>query len=572
MNYVAGASLVAFALAVGSIAACGADPRSSSAGSTGADSHEIGKVGLDLTLPAGITINSVAYTLSGPTPVTGSVPLSNSSAIRFQVGGLTAGNYNLALTATDTSGDPCSGSSSFAVTAGSTTGVSLAMTCIVNTVTVAPVGMGSVSVEAGVNVEAGTSTVCPGITALTVTPSDLFVGTSTTVSVSTVGGNPTINWTQSDATGQTGAGTFASTSAASTTFTCTQAGQVLVNVSVATGACASEPFTTMFAVVTCEPSPAMCPATQPASGSACTSAGETCSYGSTSCQCTSGAWSCGTANLFASCSLSGGCLANCAPAANDPIATGNANWDQYDGCFLAGMQVAADTQPWQGQLLKSQAYILSGITPVITTNDTVCGGQNCGPFQISAGPASGDPPPGPCGSAASDPFTGQVDYSRSYGLFQATPACDGTFLTPTLPAGDTCTGTGIANNIPFGSSITFYCEGTTSLGVNTPTGAVKGYIDAVQSQSDPLYATSIFNPAYQLYVYLDHQWGINFQLANATATGCTQQQQWYLALAYYVTGAVPTTCALTGAGQQYVKSVLNGYQVLYNKAWPYPGP
>src|SRR5208282_832071 len=52
----------------------------------------------------------------------------------------------------------------------------------------------------------------------------------------------------------------------------------------------------------------------------------------------------GTGGLFDSCSLAGGCLADCSPPASDPIATGNAAFDLYDGCFLAGMKVAGMTE------------------------------------------------------------------------------------------------------------------------------------------------------------------------------------------------------------------------------------
>jgi hypothetical protein len=278
-------------------------------------------------------------------------------------------------------------------------------------------------------------------------------------------------------------------------------------------------------------------------------------------------------NLFAACSLDKGCIADCSPPANDPIATGNEAYDLYDGCILAAMQVAGMTEPWMGQLLKSQAYNESGISPVVTTNDSTCGGQNCGIWAISAGTVSGDSPPGPCGSSSTDPATGQVDYSHSYGLFQDTPACEGTFLQPTLPAGHTCTATTEADNIPFGTSITFYCESATSLGVSTPSGTKKGYINAVQDASDPLYATSVFNPAYQLYVYFDYSWAINFQQANAGAKGCTQMQQWYLSLAYWLTGNATTSCTLTGDGLSYVQTAITDYEtVLYNRTWPYPGP
>jgi hypothetical protein len=166
-----------------------------------------------------------------------------------------------------------------------------------------------------------------------------------------------------------------------------------------------------------------------------------------------------------------------------------------------------------------------------------------------------------------------VDYSHSYGLFQDTPACEGTFLQKTLPSGYTCTPTTEADNIPFDAGITFYCESATSLGVSTPTGTNKGYINAVQDPKDPLYATSIFNPAYQLYVYLDYTWAINFEQANAGAKGCTQTQQWYLSLAYWLTGNATTSCTLTGDGLAYVKTAITDYQtVLYNKTWPYPAP
>lgn len=34
--------------------------------------------------------------------------------------------------------------------------------------------------------------------------------------------------------------------------------------------------------------------------------------------------------------MTGGCIADCSPPADDPIATGSANFDLYDGCRLAG--------------------------------------------------------------------------------------------------------------------------------------------------------------------------------------------------------------------------------------------
>jgi hypothetical protein len=268
--------------------------------------------------------------------------------------------------------------------------------------------------------------------------------------------------------------------------------------------------------------------------------------------------------LFAPCSVDGGCIADCAPPASDPLATGNPSFDLYDGCLLAGMELAGMTEAWQGRLIKAQMYMESGITPQVTTNTATCRGENCGVWKISGGSVSGDDPPGPCGSSQTDPFTGQVDYSHGYGLFQGTPACDGMFGLATSLSGQTCTATTEADVVPFGPSVAFYCEGATSL--------MGDYIDAVQDTTSPLYAQSVFNPAYDIYVYFS-EWAANFQGANASVSGCTAVQQTYLTFAYWLTGDVSTSCALTGPGQAYVQTVVSDYDTpLYGSPWPYPGP
>jgi hypothetical protein len=281
-----------------------------------------------------------------------------------------------------------------------------------------------------------------------------------------------------------------------------------------------------------------------------------------------------TGGLFANCSKDAGCVADCSPPANDPVATGNKDYDLYDGCILAASQAAGLTETWMAQMLKAQALNESGITPSITTNDSTCGGQNCGPWAISAGASSGDSPPGPCGSTSTDPATGTVDYSHSYGLFQSTPACEGTFLTPTLPAGVTCTATTTVDNIPFAEGTNrFYCESATSIGLTDLEGKqVKGYINGWQDTSSPLYATSVFNPAYQIYLYISYTWKYNFIAANANASGCSIYQQWYLSLAYWLTGDATNSCTLSGSGKQYVQRAISNYEMLFNTPWPYPGP
>ena len=62
-----------------------------------------------------------------------------------------------------------------------------------------------------------------------------------------------------------------------------------------------------------------------------------------------------TGGLFAGCSKSAGCVADCSPPANDPIATGNKDYDLYDGCILAACQAAGLTETWMAQMLKAQA-------------------------------------------------------------------------------------------------------------------------------------------------------------------------------------------------------------------------
>jgi hypothetical protein len=253
MKLVSRARIFGLALALGPLAvACGSESHTSQTHAS--DSTDVGQVGMQLTLPSGVTVTSVSYTIAGPSSQTGTVAVGGADAIQFIVGGLVAGSYTIQLSASDSNSDPCSGSGSFTVTPGTVTGVSVAMQCIVDNdaVVPAPVNTGSVFVDAGVTLEAGSPIQCPGITSLTVTPAALLVGTSATVAVATIDGTPSIQWTQSDAMGQTGAGTFANATAASTTFTCTQPGQVLVNVSVATGPCAGAPFTSLFAIVTCE--------------------------------------------------------------------------------------------------------------------------------------------------------------------------------------------------------------------------------------------------------------------------------------------------------------------------------
>jgi hypothetical protein len=286
--------------------------------------------------------------------------------------------------------------------------------------------------------------------------------------------------------------------------------------------------------------------------------------------------------------MAGGCIADCSPPVNDPLATPSpSQYDIYDGCIIAGLEVAGFASasiPFVGGLLKGEALEESG-SFTSSESSSGCGGQNCGMWAISEGAASGDSAPGPCGSSAIDPFTGQVDYSHSYGLFQDTPACEGTFIMSALPSGYTCTGTGTigysgsSNALPFSPSDTyFYCESATGNGVTNLTGTtVQGVINAITNPSDPYYKLSIFNPAYNLFVHLGYSLKNTYQETNARVAGCTEYQMMYKTVAGWLNGDSGTTCSIpSGGGQggnlQYIQGCISNYERMYGTTWPYPTP
>jgi hypothetical protein len=316
------------------------------------------------------------------------------------------------------------------------------------------------------------------------------------------------------------------------------------------------------------------------------------SGGSSSSGSSSGATDGGTVGtgIFANCTLTGGCIADCSPPANDPLATLKpSDYDIYDGCIIAGLEAggfASTSIPWIGGLLKGEVLGEAGYFTSIVSTNNMCGGQNCGIIAISAGSESGDSPPGPCGSTAIDPFTMQVDMSHSYGLFQDTPACEGTFIMPSLPPGYSCTGTGnvgypggSAAYLPFSTSDNiFYCESATGNGLTSVTGAmVKGVINAITNPSDPYYKLSVFNPAYYFFVHLGTTLKTYYQGTNASVPGCTEYQTMYKTVAGWLNGDSSSTCAIpTGGGQggdlQYIQGCISNYESMFGKPWPYPMP
>jgi hypothetical protein len=285
MTFVRQAASLAIALVCSLLAGCGSDSSLTLWLDAGADAAT-GQLSVVVDLPAGVVINVVDYVVAGPTPMQGSVPAGAIPTIDFVVGGLPAGTgYSIQLSASDSAGDTCTGGASFDIAAGTLTGITVQLQCgnaqdaatpgddssppadadagadtdaTDETASSPPdAATGSVAIDASVTVvPPPPPPACPGIDAFSVIPAALTVGTTSSVHVSTIPGDvtPTIAWTATDVAGQTGAGTFADPTAASTTFQCTQTGQVTVAVSVATGPCVGAPFTTMSVVVTCDPS------------------------------------------------------------------------------------------------------------------------------------------------------------------------------------------------------------------------------------------------------------------------------------------------------------------------------
>ena len=120
--------------------ACSGSPSENGGGGQEPNSTATGSLGFALTLPGGAVLSSVTYDLltSSGTPVVlpnepnpGTVNVSNSAAIAFQLGGVPAATGDsISLTASVTGGGTCQGSASgINVTAGRTTNVTVQMLC-----------------------------------------------------------------------------------------------------------------------------------------------------------------------------------------------------------------------------------------------------------------------------------------------------------------------------------------------------------------------------------------------------------------------------------------------------------
>jgi hypothetical protein len=216
----------------------------------GSSDAAVGSIGVALSLGSGITILSASYTISGPNGFskTGTIDVSQSSVLSTLIGGLPAATgYSIAINATSSDGAAtCAGSAGFDVTAGSTTSVTVHVSCHQAAHT------GSVNVNGAINT-------CPVVDGVSANPSDIDVGFPAAISVSAhdsdAGPSPlSYHWSAAS-------GSFSDATSATPTFTCNTPGPVTLTATVSDGDQSQGCAATATLVVTCEPSTLLVPGT-----------------------------------------------------------------------------------------------------------------------------------------------------------------------------------------------------------------------------------------------------------------------------------------------------------------------
>ena len=196
-----------------------------------------GELSFDLKLAEGVDLTSVSYAISGNGfAKADTVGVTESTTLRFKVGGIPAGaGYLISLTASGPSGSgvSCTGSASFDIASSQTTTKNVHLQCKLPK-------KGSLLVTGDFNI-------CPTVDDLSVLPEEV-----------TVGGTIELIAAASDADALPGplsyhwivdGGTLSSATTATTTLTCTEAGDVNITLSVGDTDCDDVVLTT----VTCSP-------------------------------------------------------------------------------------------------------------------------------------------------------------------------------------------------------------------------------------------------------------------------------------------------------------------------------
>jgi hypothetical protein len=202
------------------------------------DGESSDSVQMDLDIAPGVKINGASYAITGPGGFSrsGTVNVSQSTKLSVIVGGLPTGSgFTITITATSVDGGTtCAGSATFDVAAHASNPVTVHLTCHEAPRT------GSALVNGNLNV-------CPVIDGVSVTPSEVLVGGTVSLSATAHDTDAapsalTYTWTASS-------GSLSSTTSPSPTFTCTKAGTATLTLTVsdgdATPGCAATETTTV---------------------------------------------------------------------------------------------------------------------------------------------------------------------------------------------------------------------------------------------------------------------------------------------------------------------------------------
>jgi hypothetical protein len=309
-------------------------------GASGSGADSTGTVGLAIQLAAGVTVNTVSYTITGPSSFSRSdtIDVSQSTSIATVIGALPAAlGYSIALSANSTDGSTtCAGMAGFDVSAHMTTALTVHLACHEAPRT------GSLNVDGSLNV-------CPVIDGVSASPIEVLVGSTIALGVTAhdSDGLPSplaYSWTASPS----GVGTLGGGNTAAPTFTCTAGGTVTLTVGVSDGDPAPGCADTMSTTVTCTPSacgppPAACAGLTSFPGTVCADGTHvvTCSRDASGCVVVSPAIPCTANKTCQGAAGSGACACNntCAPAQQGNYCvdsnTAAVCTQTADGCFLS---------------------------------------------------------------------------------------------------------------------------------------------------------------------------------------------------------------------------------------------
>jgi hypothetical protein len=180
-----------------------------------------GTLALALQLANGTNLSSVSYVITGPGGFSrsGSIDVSNSSALSAVIGGLPAGTgYTITLSATSSDGTTsCGGSANFNVTARLTAAVGIHLTCHE-----AP-SKGSIVLN-------GTINICPNIDSVSANPP-----TGNSIAISSAADDPDSGPQAISYLWTTSSGTLSSATAQNPTLTCTAPGVASLTLTTSDG-------------------------------------------------------------------------------------------------------------------------------------------------------------------------------------------------------------------------------------------------------------------------------------------------------------------------------------------------